>query len=250
MLDGSAGPSYTRAGNFSFDSSGTLVTSRRPEGPGLHDDRSGDQAGRHDAVRRPTITVPPGVLRAPVATTQFSMLTNLDASATRRCDVHVVDPDLRLARRVARRDDDLHEDRPGRVDLRPDAPMAPTSPAAPPARRSRSATGTLGFDCDRRADRRRRRGAGQRERSRRRPGATARQPAPLSWQVLDANNAPVLTGFSSPSATSSITQNGAAASTVQNIVVNPDGIDRRRRAAVRRRSSRSWRWRPSTTRRA
>src|SRR5205823_5645634 len=44
-----------------------------------------------------------------------------------------------------------------------------------------------------------------------------------TWKVLDANNSPLLTGFSSPSATSSITQNGSAAGTVTNIAINPDG---------------------------
>src|SRR5437763_15642888 len=45
----------------------------------------------------------------------------------------------------------------------------------------------------------------------------------MHWNVLDANNSPLLTGFSAPSATSSISQNGSAAGTVTNITINPDG---------------------------
>jgi flagellar hook protein FlgE len=45
----------------------------------------------------------------------------------------------------------------------------------------------------------------------------------LQWGVLDSNNKPLLTGFSSPSATSSISQNGSAAGTVTSITINPDG---------------------------
>ena len=52
-------------------------------------------------------------------------------------------------------------------------------------------------------------------------GATA---STLDWKVVDgANNTPLLTGFASPSATSSITQNGSAAGTVTNITITPDG---------------------------
>ena len=41
--------------------------------------------------------------------------------------------------------------------------------------------------------------------------------------MLDGNANPFLTGFSSPSATSTISQNGSRAGTLNNIVVNPDG---------------------------
>ncbi len=81
MLDGSAGQSYTRAGNFSFDKQGTLVT---PDGQKVLGYTTIDPVTKQVVTSgSPTeITVPPGLLRPPAATTQFSMLTNLDASAT------------------------------------------------------------------------------------------------------------------------------------------------------------------------
>jgi flagellar hook protein FlgE len=45
----------------------------------------------------------------------------------------------------------------------------------------------------------------------------------MNWDLIDANNIPSLTGYSSPSATSSISQNGSAPGTVNNITINPDG---------------------------
>ena len=95
---------YTRAGNFSFDANGTLVTRRRPARAGLHGDRSGDRHDRHDrpadehrhSARR---AAPAGADDARSARRRISTSTR-----DRRRDVHHVGADLRLARRRARRD--------------------------------------------------------------------------------------------------------------------------------------------------
>src|SRR3954464_5246722 len=79
VLNGSDGPSYTRAGDFSFNSSGTLVTS---DGQFVQGYTAIDPAtGKVVTTSQPTnIVVPPGVLRAPTPTTQFAATTNLDAA--------------------------------------------------------------------------------------------------------------------------------------------------------------------------
>ena len=46
---------------------------------------------------------------------------------------------------------------------------------------------------------------------------------PLSWDLVDANGVASLTGFAGPSATSSVTQNGAAAGTINSISINSEG---------------------------
>jgi flagellar hook protein FlgE len=74
------GNSYTRAGNFSFDETGTLVT---PDGHKVQGYTQIDPAtGRVITSGEPTdIVVPHGVLRSPVGTTQFGTVSNLDSAA-------------------------------------------------------------------------------------------------------------------------------------------------------------------------
>src|SRR5262245_10324266 len=80
LLNGPSGQSYTRAGGFSFDSSGTLVTA---DGQAVQGYTATDPVTQQLVTTgQPTaITLPPGVLRAPVASSQFSTVTNLDATA-------------------------------------------------------------------------------------------------------------------------------------------------------------------------
>jgi flagellar hook protein FlgE len=74
------GQSYTRAGNFSFDNSGSLVT---PDGYRVQGytqiDATTGQVNTSSQVE--DIVVPPGVLRAPAPTTSFTTLTNLNSAA-------------------------------------------------------------------------------------------------------------------------------------------------------------------------
>jgi flagellar hook protein FlgE len=81
VVRGEAGNAYTRAGNFTFNADGELVTTDgwRVQGYTQVDQASGDvitTGGLTDIV------VPPGVLRAPVATTNIRAQINLDAGAT------------------------------------------------------------------------------------------------------------------------------------------------------------------------
>lgn len=75
-----ANRAYTRAGDFNFNADGMLVTS---SGLPVMGYTAVDPAtGGIDTSGTPTaIVAPPGVLRAPVATTMFSTITNLNASA-------------------------------------------------------------------------------------------------------------------------------------------------------------------------
>jgi flagellar hook protein FlgE len=74
------GNAYTRAGNFTFNSDGKLVT---PDGSFVQGFTTVNATtGAVVTTGTPTdITVPPGVLRAPVATTSFGTQTNLNAGA-------------------------------------------------------------------------------------------------------------------------------------------------------------------------
>jgi flagellar hook protein FlgE len=80
VVRGPGGVAYTRAGNFTFNSDGKLVT---PDGYFVQGYTGVDPAtGAIINTGQPTdIAVPPGVLRAPQATSQFATLTNLDARA-------------------------------------------------------------------------------------------------------------------------------------------------------------------------
>jgi flagellar hook protein FlgE len=53
--------------------------------------------------------------------------------------------------------------------------------------------------------------------------ANGAAPGTITWDVVDANNVVSLTGYASPSATSSVSQNGAAAGKIDNISINVDG---------------------------
>ncbi len=80
ILNGPGGVSYTRAGAFTFDKNGTLVS---PDGQAVQGYTTLDPVTRQVVTNGPLtdIVVPPGVLRPPVPTTQFSAISNLDARA-------------------------------------------------------------------------------------------------------------------------------------------------------------------------
>jgi flagellar hook protein FlgE len=80
VVNGAEGNTYTRAGQFSFDSKGTLVT---PDGYHVQGYTTIDPStGVILATGQPTdITIPPGVLRPPSATAIFGTTSNLDAGA-------------------------------------------------------------------------------------------------------------------------------------------------------------------------
>jgi flagellar hook protein FlgE len=220
MLEGTGGSSYTRAGNFTFNSVGTLVS---PDGQRVLGYTNIDPVTKQIVTTgSPTeITVPPGLLRPPTASTQFSMITNLNAGATNATTFSssVQLYDSLGASHVATMTYTKTGSGAWTYDLTADGGEVTGGTAGTPFS---LATGSLSFDSSgvlTDID-----GAAPANVAITTPawsnGAAASN---LSWQVLDTNNVPVLTGFASPSATSSITQNGTVASTVANIIVNPDG---------------------------
>ena len=112
---------YTRAGNFSFNDDGELVTPDgwRVQGYTQVDPATGDD--RHRPAAPTDIVVPPGVLRAPAATTNVRAQINLDADAPSTGDpefttsIQMYDSlgsphvdDRRLHTKTGRRRVDLH----------------------------------------------------------------------------------------------------------------------------------------------
>jgi flagellar hook protein FlgE len=220
LLNGPDGLSYTRAGVFSFDPNGTLIS---PDGQEVQGYTVIDPVTREVITTgEPTsITVPPGVLRPPVATSQFSTISNLDSEAavgsTFTASIQVFDSlgathvtTMTYTKTAAGAWD---------YELTADGGEVSGGTAGTP---SVLKSGTLTFDGDgvlTDVD-----GAA--------PGAVSiTTPAwsngalasTMDWKVVDSNGTPILSSFASPSATSSISQNGVAAGTVTNITINPDG---------------------------
>ena len=220
MLMGDQGPSYTRAGNFDFDRNGDLVT---PDGQKVLGYTTVDPVTKEIvATGEPTsINVPPGLLRPPVATSQFSMITNLNSSSavgsTFTTAIDVVDS--LCATPIATMTFTKTGTGTWSYDLTADGGDVTGGTAGTPFSLG---TGSVGFDA-----------TGVLTTVNGNPPADIAITTPswtngaaasnLSWKVLDANQNPVVTGFSSPSATSSTTQNGTRAGTVANVIVNPDG---------------------------
>jgi flagellar hook protein FlgE len=220
MLNGPEGPSYTRAGTFSFDPNGTLIS---PDGQQVQGYTNIDPT-THEVIttgETSAITVPPGVLRPPVATSQFSTISNLNSDAavgsTFTTSIQIFDS-LGASHATTMT---YTKTGPGTWDysLSADgAEVAGGTPGTPTVLQN----GTLTFD-----------GSGQlTDVDGSAPGSVnITTPAwsngavanTMSWNLLDANGTPNLTSFASASATSSISQNGAAAGTVSNITINPDG---------------------------
>jgi flagellar hook protein FlgE len=222
------GTFYSRAGNFSLDNEGVLITpdGYRVQGFTQTDPVTGDIIATGQAT---DIIVPAGVLRDPVATTLFRTTSNLDVSAlvgqTFDTPVQIFDslgsPHVLTAtytRTAAGWDFDMTV--PGE-DVTP-AALVPVSVL----------TGSVTFD-----------GTGQVS------NLTVAGPStgggvapaiadvqfaapawangatsgPITWDVVDDLGVVSLTGFASPSATASKSQNGAAAGKIDNISINVDG---------------------------
>jgi flagellar hook protein FlgE len=219
VADDDGGVSYSRAGNFSFDKDGRLAT---PDGHFvLGYTRVDPLTGLVDATGEPSIiTIPPGVLRAPVQTTLFTVDTNLNAStaagATFTTSVQIYDslgaPHLATVTYTK-------EPAGGEWSYAVSVPGADvagggTTPFA-------VATGTLTFDSNgvlSAVD-----GAAPADVQITTPvwtnGASA---STWTWNIMD-DDGPTLTGYAMASATSSIRQNGVAPSTVDDITISPDG---------------------------
>ncbi len=213
---GSNDRSFTRAGDFSFDANGRLVSA---EGLPVQGYTQVDPlTGEIITTGQPgDIVVPPGVLRAPGPTTLFSTNTNLDASAavgdTFTASVQIYD--ALGAEHVATVT--YTNTGPGAwgYDISVDgADVTGGTPGTP----SSIAAGTVTF------------------------GPTGALTAPaadvvitspawangaaatnFTWDLVDATGTPSLTGYAAASATSSITQNGFAAGSISPIAIDSFG---------------------------
>jgi flagellar hook protein FlgE len=212
----STGRSYTRAGDFSFDANGRMVSS---EGLAVQGYTQVDPlTGNIITTGQPSdIVIPPGVLRAPGPTTLFGTTSNLDAGAavgdTFTASVQIYDAlgDVHVATIT------YTNTGPGAwgYDISVDGGDVSGGTAGTPFS---IATGSVTF------------------------GPTGLMTAPaadvvitsptwangaaptnFTWDLYDANNQASLTGYAATSATSSITQNGYAAGTINPITIDADG---------------------------
>ena len=219
---------YTRAGNFSLNSEGVLIS---PDGYRVQGFTTIDPVtGAVVATGQPNdIVVPAGVLRDPVPTTLIRTTTNLDAGAlvgeTFDTPVQIFDSlgashvvTVTYTRTATGWDYDMTV---------PGDEVTPAS-ATPVS----IGTGSIAFDGD-----------GQVTGITAAGGATGGGTAPaildvdvtapawangatsspITWDLVDDNNIVSLTGFASPSATASKSQNGSAAGKIDNISINVHG---------------------------
>lgn len=217
---GATSRSYTRAGDFGFDATGTLVSSGGDTVLGY---TTLDPAtGAMLTSAQPTsISIPPGVLRPPVPTTSFSTITNLETAAAlgQTFSTSVQMYDALGVPHVASLT--FTNTAPGAWGYNITVPGAEATGgvAGTPLQ---IAAGTLGFDANGRlatVD-----GAAAADVVVVSPAwANGAAPTDFTWSLLDANGQGTITGFSSPSATTSVTQNGAAAGAIDSLSVNSSG---------------------------
>ena len=215
VVRGTTGNSYTRAGNFTFNSDGKLVS---PDGQFVQGYTQTDPlTGNILSTGQPTdITVPPGVLRAPVATTQFRTQTNLSATAatgdTFTTAVQIYDslgaPHVATV--------NYTKTGAGAWSYNVTVPNADVNgvAGAPVSIGAGNITfNASGVMTGPVAD------------------VTLNVPAfangaaasTLRWDLIDANNQPALSGYTAASATSAISQNGSAAGMIDNLTISADG---------------------------
>jgi len=225
VVRGSAGNAYTRAGNFTFNADGKLVT---PDGYFVQGYTAIDpDTGAVVTTGQPTdITVPPGVLREPVPTSSYRTLTNLNAAAeagdTFTTAVQIYDSlgaphvaTITYTRSATAGTWDYEITVPGEDVTGPD-PLGAAVPA------QSIATGTLEFDTD---------GTLLAVNGGTPADVDITTPAwyngaasgTVSWDLVDADGVASLTGYNATSATSSISQNGSAPGIIDNLSIAPDG---------------------------
>jgi flagellar hook protein FlgE len=217
VLDGTAGRSYTRAGNFSFNNDGALVT---PDGQFVQGYTQVDPVTGELITSGTTgpIIVPPGVMRAPTASTSFQAVTNLDADTavggTYSTAIQIYDA-LGAAHVMTMT---YTNTGPGAWNyaLTVEGAEVTGGTAGTPFS---LASGPIAFNSS---------------------GALTTPPADvaittpawangaavsvLNWDVLSGTTTtPTLTGYATASATSSISQNGAPAGMITDISIDPSG---------------------------
>jgi len=215
--------SYTRAGNFSFDANGMLTTA---DGVPVQGYTSIDPVSGSVITggALTSIVVPPGTLLAPIATTQFQTVTNLNATAaagdTFTSSVQMVDslgtnhiatitytntgagtwnyditvPGEEVTGGTAGTPSSILA-APGSVTFDGNGKLTDIDGVSPPANVSITAPAWAN-------------------------GAT---PGTLTWNILLPNGTSTLSGFSSASATTSVSANGTTAGTIDTIAINKEG---------------------------
>lgn len=213
---------YTRAGNFSFDSQGRLVS---PDGYLAQGYSTIDPVTQQVITTGPTdsIVVPPGVLRQPVPTSVFATTTNLDsdtpAGNTFTASVQIYDAlgsphvvTVTYTKAAA----------PGAWTYEMTVPGEEITGGTAGTPFAIFSGGALQFDVAGRLQTVN--GAAPADVAVTTPawvnGAAA---SAMSWDVVDANGVASLSGFASASATSSITQNGTAAAMMTGVSIDTAG---------------------------
>jgi flagellar hook protein FlgE len=210
---------YTRAGDFSFDADGMLITASGEPVQGYTN--TDPLTGLIVSTGQPgNIIVPPGVLRPPVVTTQFTTMTNLDADAPLLTQAAV---SVQLYDRLGASHDAtvtytktaLSPATWSYAITVPAVDIAGGLPTSPP---TSIASGSISFQATGVLS------AGVVDVTIA-PVAWANgaTPTAIVWDLRDANLVGTLTGYASPSATSSVTQNGSGPGTVSGIMINGDG---------------------------
>ena len=218
VIGDSLNRAYTRAGNFGFSSDGMLVTS---DGLPVQGFTAIDPAtGRINTSGQPgNIVIPPGVLRAPVATSSFGTITNLDGASaagdTFATSLQVFDS-LGVAHVTTV---DFTKTGPGSWNYTITVPGSEVT-GGTPGTPFQIATGTMTFSNQGLLTQVN--GAAAADVTI--PGGQfawnngAIQP-PVVWDLTDANNVPQITGYAVPSSTSSVSQNGSPSGAPSSIIV-------------------------------
>jgi flagellar hook protein FlgE len=220
VIGAAADRSYTRAGDFSFDANGMLVT---PDGKAVQGYTAKDPVtGAILTTGQPSsVIVPPGVLRPPVASTGFTTNSNLNVNSlvgdTFTSSVQIYD-----AVGTAHVSTITYTNTAsGAWNYSIGVDGAEITGGTPGAV-STLASGTLSFNA-----------TGNLSLVNGAPVANVAiagplwadgaAPVPITWTLLDANNNASLSGFAAKSATSSVTQNGAAAASISGVSIDSAG---------------------------
>jgi flagellar hook protein FlgE len=219
VVGGPSNRAYTRAGNFSLDAAGQLTTT---DGKAVQGYTTFDASGNLITTGALSgMVVPPGLLRSPVATTELTTVTNLDAGAkvgdTFSTGVQIFDS-LGVSHVVSI---SYLKTGPGAWSYKMTVPGEDVTGGTTGVP-SQIGTGTVAFG-----------GTGLLTAINGGAPADVTVTSPswkngaaatnFNWDVVDANGRGNLTGFSSASTTTSITQNGSPTGTVDAIQIDDAG---------------------------